>query len=718
MSNYDPEAPTPKNPDYTPPPIIGQDVLQSWAQYRDIVEGIAVANDKIRDITGGPKSMLAGHAEDLNKMNDSVASQQELLRQRNELEQRNVLIRQNALKIEQQYAAFQKQSTEQKMADLKRLGVIRRNETGTPQARIGGRVYNEGELQSLMDSGDPNLLNVLNEQVGRAMADAAAKQAPRKIERILDAVEEAGIQQLRYGQLPLQDILRAAGTLAGKRYQARMPLPNVPGFEGEGAASGGRISSFITSALGMAGRGLPVAGQAVAIGQVLGRTVSNLYGRTYGGLYADPARSGQLTGQGWRAGIGARLEAFRLGANPFDLLSMGQATEIVQQARTRGFTGGQGSAVMQGMADVVNRLGIEVGTAADFFATSMRQGGMSVDQVRQEMLKFHDAAFNLNMNINDYTQQILQNTATLRSSGAGAAAPGIAQALTAAAPVGFRTGAGQQAFQQIFQAARGEIAARLGGGANVLNLSSQRFANRSYRMLDTVLQQQIRFAEASLPPGQRTPNDIANYLSQVGPYTQGVDPAFLATYIGQMRHGRGVAAQQVFRQSEQAWSQGLAANRMGNSEVMRIANMTAEQRARLGITESMIPSSRMGGPTAQYRDRAGNILSGQAYRRAIGHYSHTEVETMRNQLLSSIGPYLTKAQRDELATADPMNVDKILRDISQGRGPQVGASVQAGLVTIRLKPGMESKFFELQKAQDKAVSSGAIAPNTLPSSRP
>lgn len=764
MSNYDPsEAPTPKQPNpgdeihapggvyYAPKPP-GQDVVRGYQQIANILDGIRISNDKIRSVMEGMAEMLKAHKQEYRDQNQYIdeqvnkttkltqatkaqmsveeqlaASQQELLRQRNELEQRNVLVRQNAAAIEERYRRFQKGSIDDRMAELQRLGMVQRDDRGNRNVTIGGQRYPAETVAGALGTNQPsqeqsNLLSQLNQHVGIAMSNAAAVQAPRTVERLLDSVEEAGIQQLRYGQLPLQDILRAAGTLMGRGYQRMTPPPRIPGVASEeelAMPARGMLSQRLAGMLGMGARWLPVAGQAMALGQTFSRTVQNVYDRTWGNMYAQPTAAGQLTGEGWRAGIGARMEGFKLGANPFDLISMQTAREIVQQARTRGWTGRRGQDVMEGMRSVINDLGIEVGTAADYFTDAMRRGGMSVSEVRTELERFDTSAHNLNMNVNDYTQQIMQNTETLRGQGAGRAAPGIAKSLTAAAPVGWRSGEGQQAFQQIFGAARGEIASRLGGGANILNLTSQRYAPSAYNMLDTIMAQQIRFAEASLPPDQRTPNDIANYLSQVGPYTQGVPVDFLASYITRMTQNRGVSAQGVFSHAERRWADQLTANRTQNSQVLRIGHMTDDQLQRLGITKTRQVTATKGStpPSFTYTTRSGQRLGANAYRRAIGNYDADTVEQMRQQLLSDLKPYLTRQQREQLATASPLDVVQELRNISEGGGPQRGASIQTGTVTIRLKPGMESRLFELTNAQNDAVSRGNVAPNTLPSGR-
>ena len=707
-SPYDPQNP-------------GNEFSIAPEQIQALIDSVRITNDNIRLLTQGIEGMVKGHArerqqqlripaEGITPEGNVTTNLQDKESAEAQKTMRSVSHTQEASRQKKRY---EQMTDPEKIQYMKDIGLMDNKGNVT----VNGQKLTQGQIEQAMNAGTQDVLTQLNLAVATQINKVVSDQAPSRIGRILDAAEESGIRQLRFGQLPVQDLLKAVGTLTGKVHE-HFYADQTDQFGNVIAPARRGTGGILEKVLGGVSRTFPIVGQAIAVGEQAGRVFQKIYEKSIGN-YRSLTHSGQLTGQGTMAGFEAKyLQPLSL-MNPFGMIDFKTAQEIVQQTREKGFTGKQATTVEQGMATVISKLGIEVGQASDFFTQSLREGGMSVNDVVTEMKKFHDAAFNLNMNINDYTQQILDNTNALREEGAGKAAPGIAQALTAAVPVGYRGGEGQKFVQEAAGKARGVLAAMVGGGANVLNIFSQRYANRAYHAFDTLMKQQIAFAESSLPANQRSLNDIATRLSETSPYFEGMPVDFIQNYIGQLRGGRGVSAQMNIRRQQELYAQRLSAAR--GTETLKISSMSDEQLNRLGITRSTVPTASRGGgrPTYTYKDAQGNILSGGAFRKTIGsHYMRDQVEQAKQELIASLGGTLTEKQRSEIMKASPFDVNKVLAQISGQKGPKVKIDTGQGFnIQIQLKPGMEQKLFELNTANNKAVSAGQVPANTLPTPR-
>lgn len=621
------------------------------------------------------------------------------------------------------------------------------------ELRVGDKTLGAAEAAERM-RGEGSLTKQINDIILDQMR-TTVEQNKGKFTSIMDAIQESGLKQLRFGELPPQQILQGAGQLL-QRYSAYR-LSQGRGVGGGRSLlnriTGGRLGGGDTG-LGTSGMIGELGGALGAIGDVLGPATivadvaRSFYDRGIG-RYRELTASGQLTGQGTMAGLQAEttqpLSAWLSQGGPFGRLSFGQAEEIVQQAREQGFTGPVAGRLEQGMANVVSHLGIQIGQASEFFTQSMREGGMSVAQVTQEMNTFHDATRNLNMNINDYTQQIMTTTETLRDMGAGTAAPGLAQQITAALPRAYRTPEGMQFLTGAYQKARGVLAAMVGGGANVLNITSQRYARAGWSAMDTLLAREVQRARDQ---GYTTPNDIATYLNETSPWFEGSNVNQLQQYIQRMEHGRGIGAQMTLSRAHNVFNQRLAA---ASRKVVRYSQLTDSDLKAMGLTKvyrnmwtgHLTSSEGAGNILAGYRDQngtgrfhalntftttTGDYYSGRSavIRGTLEHFGQLHSgpgnlgtfniaaeEKAKREFLSAAARshFLSRSQIAELEKVRPQDLSSSLNTIMQKEiGPKVSVGTQVGTITVELSRQAQS-VLTLVKERQSGVSNGTIQSN-------
>lgn len=596
--------------------------------------------------------------------------------------------------------------------------------------------------------------SALNQEINDAIVKKFTQQlnteGTGKISRILDAIEESGVHQLRFGELPLQDVLRAAGTLSQKYYnysydKAQQNAAKVAAAGGtpSAIAQAGKVG-LIARGLGMIGPGLTAAAKVLGPAEIIGEEARQAYEKTIG-TYRELTSSGQLTGQGTMAGFAAKFTQPLSIWQPFGRIGFGTAQEIVQNAREQGFTGPIAGRVEQGMANVISNLGIQVGQATEFFTQSMREGGMSVGQVTQEMNKFHDATFNLNMNINDYTAQILEATNSLRDMGAGQAAPGLAQQITAALPRAYRSPEGTQFLLGAFEKSRGVLASMVGHGANVLNITDQSHARAAWSAMDTLLAREVQRARDQ---GYKDPNSIANYLSQTSPFFGGTNVNMLQQYIQRMEHGRGIGAQITLSRAQNVLNQRMAA---ASRKVVRYSQLTGGDLKAKNLvpvyrnmwTHHLTSQAGAGNILAGYRDEGGmgKFHALNEFTTTTGDYYTGRSAVIRGtlehfgQLHSGPGDmgtfnlakerkakeafiaaarkshFLSSSQIQELEQAKPFDVQSTLQRIMQAQsGPKVSVGTQVGTITVELGKQAQG-LLTLVKERQTGTANGSIQRN-------
>lgn len=131
---------------------------------------------------------------------------------------------------------------------------------------------------------------------------------------------------------------------------------------------------------------------------------------------------GAVTGGGFSEGNRARFSAFRAGINPFDMLSIGEAQQAQRSAREAGFSGGRANRVSDVITDLRQDLGIPIKESAALVVTSMRDVGMTTDQVRAQMSGLDSATKSAHTSITQLVGAIQTSMDTLKQFGQAPAA--------------------------------------------------------------------------------------------------------------------------------------------------------------------------------------------------------------------------------------------------------------------------------------------------------
>ena len=171
---------------------------------------------------------------------------------------------------------------------------------------------------------------------------------------------------------------------------------------------------------GMESRGIGIPGFIPGLGGM----------RIPGSDFGAAIREGQVTGEGYRAGLGARWQAFTMGMNPFDTISREVANSIVQGVRARGFRGELGRAFQASVRGVYEDLGIDPNLAIQLGEPFARQGRFG--DFERLMNNMDDVARDTSRSVETVTQIYQQLSTQLRQTGGmttGPYAAGITAAL-------------------------------------------------------------------------------------------------------------------------------------------------------------------------------------------------------------------------------------------------------------------------------------------------
>jgi len=161
-----------------------------------------------------------------------------------------------------------------------------------------------------------------------------------------------------------------------------------------------------------------VAGSIPIIGGELSRLMNAIPGVSPLTAFGDTTRLGQVTGGGYGEGLHARFQAFRMGLNPFDVISQETATAIVGAVRSQGFKGALGDAYANSLRDAVADLGVDPQVAAgigQFFVRAGRLGAF-----RQTIGGMDTLASQTDHSVQDILQTFQQlNEGLQRTAGRG-----------------------------------------------------------------------------------------------------------------------------------------------------------------------------------------------------------------------------------------------------------------------------------------------------------
>jgi hypothetical protein len=222
---------------------------------------------------------------------------------------------------------------------------------------------------------------------------------PERAKRILGVPTSEGLgaaTSVLLGATPVRAALAAIAINQG-----------LQGLESQGAAG------FLS--------GIPLIG-----GQLSGmaRQIPGLQPLT---AFGETTRLGMVTGQGYRAGLGAQFQAFKLGANPFDIISQETATAIIGAVRSQGFRGQMAREFENSIRDIYKQTGLPVDQIAAIGELYARGGRL--DQFRMTMESLDNIARDTNQSVATVAETMKSFNDVLVGQGGLANAP-LVQAMT------------------------------------------------------------------------------------------------------------------------------------------------------------------------------------------------------------------------------------------------------------------------------------------------
>ena len=321
-------------------------------------------------------------------------------------------------------------------------------------------------IGSTVETASKEMIHVLNYTVNEA-----GKEMPRVInattENLVNIIKEAqriGIENLSSAQREMYSAVQQTLTMGGLDLkqgstqqmrgtsQAGLEGPIVGGAVGGVAATGlltklksakgshGPIGSLLThaashkipfagSALGLLSKtgalGLvdnPYTLAAVAIGEGVGQIASEI---------RQTRQAGMVTGEGFTAGISAKLSAFRTGMNPFDMVTVAMAEQIMGAVRTQGFRDRTSTLMTNTIGDVINRFGTDMQTTIDIVTLGVRgqtlastgpQVTTAMNAMNASLSGLADFARAMGTSVPDLTSQVQSWLQAYPALGPGAAA--------------------------------------------------------------------------------------------------------------------------------------------------------------------------------------------------------------------------------------------------------------------------------------------------------
>lgn len=120
----------------------------------------------------------------------------------------------------------------------------------------------------------------------------------------------------------------------------------------------------------------------------------------------DPIAAGQITGEGWRAGMDERFDMFRMRLNPFDQIGAQAAQAIVRGTREAGLAPEVRDAFASSIANIVNDLGLDPAQAVQMGVQAYKEAGVSIEAFNAQMEDLDDVARIAGMNVNDLAQTV------------------------------------------------------------------------------------------------------------------------------------------------------------------------------------------------------------------------------------------------------------------------------------------------------------------------
>jgi len=181
-------------------------------------------------------------------------------------------------------------------------------------------------------------------------------------------------------------------------------LQSLVGGGGKGPVGpGGVVAGGMGDAAEGAGGAAPGVEELAAVSRLgpIGRVATAAFkiGNAVNVLQQKMAESGAITGQGRTAGVGAAFQAFKMGANPFDLLSAQFAQQITDSFRSAGFKDDLAYSLSDSFGSVTKTMGESLSKdllpVATDFASALRASGSTFTEIKKKMDAFDESIIDL-----------------------------------------------------------------------------------------------------------------------------------------------------------------------------------------------------------------------------------------------------------------------------------------------------------------------------------
>jgi hypothetical protein len=413
----DPQQPNPLNTNYE---RVTNQVAADMAERmkHPITSGYERTIQSAQDLNlEGQNKLLTEMARNMESIARSLTSQKDTIQSTNE-------IRQQSNELEKEAAELAEAKTRwlesQKNLDDKQIAAQAKRLELTKQEDALVRKIKRGY--------DPSSNAADKRTFGRIRSALGAQHA----------LEETGLsatEAARSGGISGYD----ASILAGGPERARR-IMGIPVSEGIGGAvaglRGNPIALAITAGLSFA-KGLGGVQDHGAAGlfssiPVIGGTITSMLNSIPGfqaaSAFGATTRLGQITGDGYRTGLSRQFQAWKMGANPFDIVSGQTANEIVQAVAEQGFRGSQATGFQNAILGGYKQTGLPIQQLAAIGTLFAKNKGL--DQFRQTIENIDNVARDSSQSVAAVATQI--QTLSEALAGKGAAPLGLASDIVTA----------------------------------------------------------------------------------------------------------------------------------------------------------------------------------------------------------------------------------------------------------------------------------------------
>lgn len=129
-------------------------------------------------------------------------------------------------------------------------------------------------------------------------------------------------------------------------------------------------------------------------------------------------KMGMSTGEGFGAGLSGMWQGFKMGANPFDMISMRMASEIVKGIRGKGFRGELANALGDSIVGIVKDTGLEWSEVLESANYFLRETNVGLNEFNSVMKNLDDLARDTGLSVDQVAKGIKEFSQLLGEHGA------------------------------------------------------------------------------------------------------------------------------------------------------------------------------------------------------------------------------------------------------------------------------------------------------------